>query len=36
MCRKGKKAEEARYQCKKCGGTSKKKKKICKPRKIKD
>ncbi len=35
MCRKGKAAKAARFECKKCGATAKKKKKLCKPRKLK-
>jgi len=38
MCVKGKKLAEKKrgnFQCKKCGGTAEKKKKLCKPKKIK-
>ena len=34
--KKEKKSKDARYECKKCGGVSKKKGKICKPKKLKD
>jgi len=39
MCLKGKsenKPKAGRFQCKKCGAVTKKKKNICKPEKIKD
>jgi len=35
MCTKGKQSDGPRYVCEKCGGTARKKKKVCKPRKLK-
>ena len=38
MCLKGKsedKSEKGNYKCKKCGAVSRKKKHLCKPKKIK-
>ena len=39
MCLKGKskfKSKSGNYECKKCGAVSKKKKDVCKPKKIKE